>query len=108
MTWIEATCPQCGTVECEPGAFELAVCNQPESSYYAFRCPACGDRIQKHADERAVELLIAEGVTPRHWSIPAELLESHDGPRLTFDDLLDLHLALERPDWFESLTEPAQ
>ena len=107
MTWIEATCPQCGTVECEPAAFELGICNQAESSYYAFPCPACGTRVQKQADERAIELLIAEGVTPHHWTIPAELLEAREGPPLTYDDLLDLHLLLEQPDWFEALKQPA-
>ena len=28
---------------------------------------------------------------------------AHDGPTLTTDDLLDFHLLLEQPDWFESL-----
>ena len=33
----------------------------------------------------------------------AELLEAHAGPTLTYDDLLDLHLLLERPDWWSRL-----
>jgi hypothetical protein len=107
MTWIEATCPTCGTVECSPEDFELAVCDRPEHSYYCFACPVCLETIQKHAEERVVELLVAEGVTPTTWMLPGELLESHDGPPLTHDDLLELHLALERPDWFEELTSAA-
>ena len=104
MTWIEVNCPECGAVECKPGDFELAVCSVPSASYYALTCPMCHKRIQKAADERAVELLIAEGVTPRRWELPAEMLEAHDGPPLTLDDLLDLHLLLEDPNWFQVLS----
>jgi hypothetical protein len=107
MTWIEVNCPECGPVECQPADFELAVCNVPSSSYYAVTCPVCHTRIQKTADERAIELLIAEGVHPQRWELPAELLESHDGPPFTLDDELDLHLQLQDPNWFEALTTPA-
>jgi len=103
MTWIEATCPTCGTVECTPAMFELAVCDQKESSYYVFECPECTERVQKHAEARVIELLIAEGVKPRVWSLPAEILETHAGPALTVDDLLDFHIALEQPDWIAAL-----
>jgi len=34
------------------------------------------------------------------WDPPDELLEPRDGPALTWDDLLDLHLELESPDWW--------
>jgi hypothetical protein len=33
--------------------------------------------------------------------------ETHDGPPLTTDDLLDFHLLLEQPDWFENLLRVA-
>jgi hypothetical protein len=64
----------------------------------------CHKRIQKAADDRAIELLIAEGVSPQRWELPAELLETHDGPPLNLDDLLDLHLLLEDPNWFQVLS----
>jgi len=31
---------------------------------------------------------------------PSEVLEPRTGPKLTWDDLLDLHLELESPDWW--------
>jgi hypothetical protein len=35
------------------------------------------------------------------WNPPGEVLERrHDGPAFTYDDLLDLHLELESPDWW--------
>lgn len=107
MTRIEATCPTCGTVERSPEDFHLGVCTYAPASWYSFICPECDQRIQKHADERVVELLIAEGVTPTHWDLPDELLEEHAGPPLTMDDLLDFHLLLARPDWFNSLAGSA-
>lgn len=103
MTWIEATCPECGTVECSVEDFELAICQEASASYYSFWCPVCEQQVQKHASERAIELLIAEGVTPRIWSIPEEMLETKDGPAFTNDDLLDFHLLLQRNDWFSEL-----
>ena len=105
MTKIEATCVTCGTIERTPADFELAVCDQPEASWYAFVCPECERRVQKHADERVVELLIAEGVKPIRWRLPEELLETHQGPKFTLDDVLDLHLTLQRADWFEALLQ---
>lgn len=103
MTTIEATCPTCGTIERTPADFELAVCDDTAASWYAFVCPECNERIQKHADERVIALLIAEGVTPMRWALPLELMEPHDGPVISLDDILDFHLLLERPGWFLEL-----
>lgn len=105
MTTIEATCQTCGTVERRPEDFELAICSHEPASWYAFECPKCGERVQKPASEKAVELLIAEGVKPHFWSMPAEMLEVREGPPLTIDDLIELHELLDRPDWFEVLVE---
>ncbi len=105
MTWIEATCPTCGTVECAPADFELGVSSNSTSAYYAFTCPSCGDRVQKHAEQRVVELLIAEGVTVTTWEVPAEALEMHDGPAISIDDVLDMHLLLETEDWFDRVAQ---
>jgi hypothetical protein len=40
------------------------------------------------------------GVPAQPWDPPSEILEPRTGPRLTWDDLLDLHLELESPDWW--------
>jgi hypothetical protein len=106
MTWIEATCPDCGTIECSPEDFELALCDQPHASYYAFGCPVCGRDVRKPADARVAELLISEGVRAVRWEMPAEALEQHDGPALTIDDVLDFVLELERPDFFVRFAPP--
>ena len=109
MTWIEATCPTCGAVEVTPGDIELGICkNHSDASYYRFTCPVCSDNVKKKAEDRVIELLIAEGVRPAHWSLPAEILETHSGPAITSDDVLDFLLLLEQPDWFDGIVEKAR
>ena len=108
MTTIKATCPGCGEVELTPDDIELRVCNYAPASYYTFGCPICGQDVQKPADDRVIQLLISGGVHAVVWELPAEVGERRDGPALTFDDLLDFHLLLEEPDWFEQLFRVSQ
>ena len=102
-TRIRATCPACGEVELRGPDVALKVCTQPERSFYSFTCPACVQVISKPADERVIRLLASGGVKPDFWEPPAELLEGHHGPAFGYDDLLDLHLLLQTPDWWSAL-----
>lgn len=103
-TIVRATCPRCGDVEMSPKNLELRVCSKQEASIYLFNCPACEEVIVKPAsDRRIVTLLTSVGVRTIRWDLPAELDEAHEGPPLTHDDLLDLHLLLDRSDWLELL-----
>jgi len=104
-TIVRATCPRCGDVEMAPYHLQLRVCSKSEASTYLFTCPRCEEiTIKPASDDRIVTLLTSVGVPTVHWDLPAELDESHDGPALTIDDLIDLHFALERPDWAELLS----
>lgn len=115
MTRIRATCPSCGEVELRPADVVLrrvlgASGEVVEGSSYRFNCPDCADEIEKPADERVASLLATGGVPvedvaaselaadrPEHPESPP------DGPRLTYDDLIDLHQALADPTWFDRL-----
>lgn len=116
MTRIRATCPSCGEVELRPDDVVLhRVLDTggalPAGTCYRFSCPECAGVVEKPADDRIAGLLTSGGVstedvvarsslrTPRpiHPELPP------DGPPLTLDDLIDLHLALEDPRWFEQL-----
>lgn len=108
MTTIKATCPGCGEVELTPDDIELRVCTHAPASYYIFECPSCSTPIQKPADDRVIQLLISGGVKAVVWELPSEVLEVHDGPAFTKDDLLDFHLLLEQPTWFEQLFRVTQ
>ncbi|MFP4148340.1 MAG: hypothetical protein ACLFUG_00485 [Nitriliruptoraceae bacterium] len=110
MTRIRATCPTCGEVDLRPDEVVLHVVRAPDGlvadgSEYRFECPSCTGEVAKPADDRIAQLLTTGGVQvaetapglPPHPEAPA------GGPPLTPDDLLDLHLSLERDDWFEEL-----
>jgi hypothetical protein len=98
MTTIKASCPTCGEVELTPADVSLMVCSHAPLSYYAFTCLTCLDEVRKPADDHVVSLLVSGGVPAQVWELPAEALEEHAGPRLTYDDLLDLALQLGTTD----------
>lgn len=118
MTRIRATCPSCGEIELRPmdvvlrrvtdGFGELS-----DATSYRFSCPDCAEIVEKPADERIASLLVSGGVVTEDVTEGIdddELLPPHPeqpagGPRLTRDDLLDMHLLLEDPDWFAQLLE---
>jgi predicted RNA-binding Zn-ribbon protein involved in translation (DUF1610 family) len=118
VTRIRASCPSCGEVDLQPMDVTLRVIRRDDGnvgpgSNYRFACPDCEQLVTKPADDRIAQLLTTGGVpvedraegsshgpsttgTPHPEAPPA-------GPPLTHDDLLDLHLLLEREDWFARL-----
>jgi hypothetical protein len=106
VTTIKTSCPVCGDVELTPAQMRLVVCNQVDRSFYAFSCTTCRDEIRKPADEEVVALLVSGGVIAERWEIPAEALEEHLGPRISYDDVLDFALQLERVDRVAAILAP--
>jgi len=98
MTTIKTTCPVCGDIDLTPSQVRLVVATRSTLSYYAFRCTTCQDEVRRHAEPSVVELLVAGGVVPEPWDVPDEAFEPHEGPPLSYDDLLDFALALSRGD----------
>jgi hypothetical protein len=105
MTVIKASCPACGDVELTPRQVRLVVCSVEARSFYSFSCSGCGDEVRKHAGTDVVALLSSGGVVPERWVIPAEVLEEHDGPALSHDDLLDFCLWLEGADLLAAVAQ---
>ncbi len=117
MTRIRTTCPHCGEVEVGAGDVVLhLVAESLGGGWYGFQCPSCGTPVRKPADSRVARLLIGGGVSVAsgdpgmsvHPAVSAPGMTAHpeaprDGPALTYDDLLDLHLLLESDDWFLEL-----
>jgi len=101
---VMATCPRCGDVEMAPRDLALRVCSFNAASTYHFSCPRCEEIVVKPAaDAGVVTMLSSVGVPTVRWDLPAELDEIHDGPPITIDDLIDLRLLLDRPDWAKRL-----
>jgi hypothetical protein len=107
VTTIKASCPTCGEVELTSADIRLMVCSHAPLSYYAFHCPNCLDEIRKPADDHVISLLMSGGVKANVWEVPEEALEPKVGPVLTYDDLLDLVLALEADDFIAAQAVPA-
>ncbi|MBW3657971.1 MAG: hypothetical protein KY457_04990 [Actinobacteria bacterium] len=115
MKTIRATCPMCtDEVDLHPQAITLHLVDplravDGDKNRYAFRCPACDVFVVKPAGEHAIELLIEGGVElSTAAQAPWELGPSHpetppSGPAFTADDVLDLHLKLQEPGWFDEL-----
>lgn len=103
MATIRATCGDCGDVELTTADVHVRVCIEDNSGTYHFRCPRCHMAVVKPAEPRIVDLLVASGVDVSTWRLPAELYETHSGPRIDHDDLLDFHQMLESDEWFAEL-----
>ena len=104
MTTIKATCPGCGEVDLTADDILLRIGASRTVNTYGFTCPACAEFVQKPADDRVVRLLLSGGVMPVPVHVPAEALEVHQGPPLTYDDLLDFHEVMLTDGWYEQLT----
>ena len=98
MTTIKASCPDCGEVELTAADVTLMVCSYAPLSYYTFECTQCRVAVRKPADDHVVSLLLSGGVQAVVWELPAEALEVHEGPAISYDDVLDFALQLTRSD----------
>ena len=98
MTTIKASCHSCGEVELTSADVTLMVCSYAPLSYYTFDCTTCGAEVRKPADDHVVSLLLSGGVEAVVWELPAEARETHEGPAIGYDDVLDFALQLSRTD----------
>ena len=104
MTTVRAQCPECGDVKLQIHDLTVRVClDERTHGAYRFRCPHCDQTVSRDASPRIVDLLVSAGAPREIWRWPAELAERPDGPALTPDDLLDLHVLLAADCWFDEL-----
>ena len=94
MATVRASCPDCGDVEMSIRQVKVEVCRATEASTYSFQCPTCRKRVCKPAAPHVVDTLVAAGVRPVVWDLPAELTETKMGPPISHDDVLAFHFAL--------------
>jgi len=108
MAIIRASCPDCGDIELTSRDVTVRVNSATNEGSYAFQCPDCQLAVSKPAEPRIVDLLVSSGVELFVWSLPAELLEKHAGPPISYDDLLKFHYDLQSESWFEHVTGTAR
>jgi hypothetical protein len=82
---------------------EVQVCAETQEGAYTFSCPACATIVRRDADRHVVQILVSGGVRVRVWQLPTELYESHDGPAINWDDVLDFHTLLDSEGWFDQV-----
>lgn len=81
----------------------MLVCSADLAASYAFRCPVCRLMVTKPTDHRVVDVLISSGVALHTWDVPAEIEEVHEGPPVTWDDILDFHFRLNEDGWLSRI-----
>ncbi len=106
MATIRATCPTCDDVELTTRDVSVQICSDTNQGSYSFRCPTCLLAVSKPAEPRIIDLLVSSGVRMSLWRLPAELHEPKQGRPFGWDDVLEFHDLLERPDWFAQLLDP--
>jgi len=100
---VRATCPTCGDVELTVDDVQVQMCVTTSVATYSFLCPACSVIVNKEASDSVVESLTSAGSRLVVWTLPAELEEPKLGPKISHDDILEFHLALEKDDWQRDL-----
>lgn len=92
---VQVSCPFCGPAELRAGALSCGV--DPEDSSRGlcqFACPSCARLVFVAKVRAAADVLLVEGARPFAGPAPFELLETHRGAPVSWDDFLDFHLAL--------------
>jgi hypothetical protein len=100
--WVRVTCPACGIVRVRTDRVVLRRCVDDETWSYRARCSTC-EVVFVDATPASLALpAVAAGVGLELWSLP-RLSARTSGSPLRAVDLLELHLALLEPDWFDQM-----
>jgi hypothetical protein len=102
-THIIVNCRDCGQIRIPVAGVTIRGCLDDDKWSYRFTCPECDlPTVEATSADRALDA-VEIGVSLETWRYPIELDERHDGPKLNLVDVLELHRALNEPDWFETL-----
>ena len=101
--WVRVTCPACGIVRVRTDRVVLRRCVDDQTWSYRARCSSCEVMFVDSTPASLALPAVAAGVELELWSLP-RLSARASGPSLQAIDLLELHLALREPDWFDQMT----
>jgi hypothetical protein len=101
---IVVKCPDCGELRVPPSQVTVRNCLDDGTWSYRFTCPSCNGRTVGRSVESALMNAIGAGAHLEEWTLPAELLERPDGPPFTVVDVLELHLVMLEPGWFDEIS----
>lgn len=92
---VQADCRWCGPVDVATGDVRCEVPEQGSEALCEFACPICRRLILLATPPDRTRALWTAGAGRMIGPIPFEVLERHDGPPISWDDVLDFRLALE-------------
>jgi hypothetical protein len=97
---VRAVCPGCGPMVVSAAEIHCELEAAGRDGICELQCPVCSTTILVPAVAPAVETLWRAGAGHMSGIVPFELLETHAGPPLSWDDVLDFKLALENRSCF--------
>jgi hypothetical protein len=100
--WVRVTCPECGIVRVRADRVVLRRCVDDELWSYRARCSSCEVTFIGSTPASLALPAVAAGVGLELWSLPRPSARA-TGSALRSLDVLELHLALLEPDWFDRM-----
>ena len=102
MSVLRTMCPTCDQPHTLAADDVILHIGDDGVGRYVFACTLCGTTLSRALADRSLEVMLAAGARVIEPSSPQRKAQA-PGPRLTLDDLLDLHELLATRDWFERL-----
>ena len=99
---VVVKCPDCLEARVSPDLVTLRHCLDDETWSYRFTCPTCHLPAVSSTGDPAARAAMEAGCPIEIWHLPAELLETHDGPPLVIGDILELHEQMLQADWLDA------
>jgi hypothetical protein len=100
---IIVKCPDCGEQRVLPEAVTVRSCVDNGIWSYRFMCPGCHLPTTGESVMTALLDAVDAGASLEAWALPTHLDRRPAGPPFTLVDVLELHLLLLEPHWFEEL-----
>jgi hypothetical protein len=91
---VRSTCDTCGDVDLHAHGISLVLAWAGVPDTYTFRCSTCQRINVRRASLSAQQQLLEAKVRVVQLACPEELRETHDGPPIGHDDLIEFHQAL--------------
>jgi hypothetical protein len=100
---IIVKCPDCGERRVPPEAVTVRSCVDNGVWSYRFTCPGCHLPAVGESAMKSLLDTVDAGASLEAWSLPTDLDRRPSGPPFTLVDVLELHLLLLEPNWFDEL-----
>lgn len=85
MALLKTTCERCGEIELPVARVLLRICEDGGSGVCVIRCPDCGQRFVKAANDAMIVMLLAVGIEVSMWS--TALSTAHDAAGAAVESL---------------------